>query len=616
MHRGAVCGAVRGRGVTHFDTNSSHCYDQNISFPSLRQLDTLEFFMRFNLIPTVVLLLSFCPASVLQAYDGPRKSTKVPRFDAAVDKALNFLQAEIAKTEQHGGEQILVAYALTKCGIPKEDPFVAKAIVAAAERSGPTGYKPITAYDHIYGAGVDSMLLSDANAEQFKPNLQVIANYVQSVQRADGSWSDGPQQPGDVSMSQYGILALWACQRAGCEVSGSAVDRAGDFLMKRGNGDGGWGYRPGTTAGPGAGASTHNMTMAGAGSVGVVRIMLHGPKNPPAKEKKEAETVFGGALTKVDPDAETKTGGAFKDYRPQNSAGGLDSRVDRAFGWNQARLTPISRVEHNLYFYYCIERAAAISDLGNINGQDWFIVYGDGLLELQQADGSFPTWNGPVVGTSFALLYYMRSTQQIIDKQFGAGRQQGKRGNPFGDKEIKREPTELDLLIGDIEKMDFTTLDESPIELADEIVLSVISIDDPEKLIGQKDKLKSLMKHPNKEVRRSVVWALGRTGDFSLVPLMLDGIRDIDVDVNIEAIQALRFIARKPAGFGETLAPFASLGNEDQIKNASPEARLKLATPWREKALKDWSNWYFRVRPHEEQDSFDQLQVAVPLDAK
>lgn len=40
---------------------------------------------------------------------------------------------------------------------------------------------------------------------------------------------------------------------------------------------------------------------------------------------------------------------------------------------------------------------------------------------------------------------------------------------------------------------------------------------------------------------------------------MLDGIRDNSVDVNIEAIQALRFIARKPQGFGETLAPFASL---------------------------------------------------------
>ena len=84
-------------------------------------------------------------------------------------------------------------------------------------------------------------------------------------------------------------------------------------------------------------------------------------------------------------------------------------------------------------------------------------------------------------------------------------------------------------------------------------------------------------------------------------------------DVNIEAIQALRFIARRPQGFGETLAPFASLGTEDQIKSASPEERLRLATPWREKALKDWSSWYFGVRPFEDRGGLDELQLAVPL---
>jgi hypothetical protein len=106
---------------------------------------------------------------------------------------------------------------------------------------------------------------------------------------------------------------------------------------------------------------------------------------------------------------------------------------------------------------------------------------------------------------------------------------------------------------------------------------------------------------------------LGRTGDFKLIPLLLEGIRDSSVDVNIEAIQALRFISRKPQGFGETLAPFASLGTEGQIAKASPEERLRLAAPWREKALKDWSNWYFGVRPFEDRGGLDELQLAVPL---
>lgn len=547
------------------------------------------------------------------AFDGPRQSTNVPRFDAAVDRALAYLHGAVEKTEQHAGHQVLAAYAMLKCGVPKSDPFVAKAIAAAVGRSNGSQYRPMSAYDHIYGSGVDSMLLVDLDAKDlYLPNLQVISNYVQAAQRADGSWSDGPQQPGDVSMSQYGVLALWACQRGGANINPASLDRATDFLMKKGNSDGGWGYRPGTTAGPGAGASTHNMTMAGGGAIGICRLLLHGLRNPPKPEKKDDDLLPGG-LTKIDPLADAVPfGSAFPDYQPQNSGGALDARVDRAFGWNLANFQPVSRVEHNLYYYYCLERAAAVGDLGKINGEDWFIVYGDGLLTLQAADGSFNTHTGPVVGTCFALLYYMKSTDQILKKMYGLGQQLADRGNPFGDKK-KKEPTELDRLIADIANMDFDKLDETPVEVADEIVRSVLSIDDPEKLVGQEVKLKSLMKHPNDKVRSAAVWALGRTGDFKLVPLMLDGIRDNSVDVNIEAIQALRFIARRPQGFGETLAPFASLGTEDQIKIAAAEERLRLATPWREKALKDWSNWYFSVRPFEDRGGLDELQLAVPL---
>jgi len=556
----------------------------------------------FSFLAVFLLLMS---QSILVC-GAPRKSTNVPRFDAAVDRALAWLQKELSGKELHGGEQILAAYALMKCGVPKDDPFVAAAIAAAVGRSNRTAYQPISAYDHIYGSGVDSMLLADVDADLYAPNLQAIANYVQSVQRADGSWSNGPREPGDVSMSQYGMLALWACQRANCNVSAEAVDRGAGFLLAKGNSDAGWGYRPGTTEGPGRGGSTHNMTMAGAGSLAVARLLLHGPRNPVVQEKKE-ELVFG-ALQKVDPFEESKRGGsAFKDYRANHSSGVLDSRVDRAFGWNLQRFEPVSRVEHNLYFYYCIERAAAISDLGKINGQDWFVVYGDGLLALQSQDGSFPTFSGPVVGTSFALLYFMRSTQQILDKQYGLGIQHGDRGNPFGGKEKKREPTELDLLIADIEKIDFEKLDETPVDFADEIVRSVISIDDPEKLVGQEEKLKSLMKHPNAEVRKAACWALGRTGDFKLIPLMLDGLRDPNVDVNVEAVAALRYIARKPHGLGESLNPLEGL------EKAPQEQRIKAANEWRQKALKSWSNWYFSIRPHEEQDGLDQLLLAVPL---
>ncbi|MBC7967270.1 MAG: HEAT repeat domain-containing protein, partial [Fuerstia sp.] len=419
-------------------------------------------------------------------------------------------------------------------------------------------------------------------------------------------------RPGDVSMSQYGVLALWACHRAHCKVSPEAFDRAADFLMRNGNADGGWGYRPGTNLGPGAGNSTHNMTMAGGGALGICRLLLHGLRNPPEPQKKDGEVVPGG-LEKIDPQAEAgQFGPAFPDFQPHHPASQLDDRVDRAFGWNLDRFQPISRVEHNLYYYYCLERAAAVGDLDKINGEDWFIVYGDGLLLLQAEDGSFTTYSGPVVGTCFALLYYKKSTQNSLDAMYGSGQLLPGRGDLFGDRK-KEEPRELRRLLQDILTSGADGFDESTIEFADEIVRSVLAVDDPETLVGQIDQLTHLMQHPNDKIRSAAVWALGRTGDLKLVPLLLDGLRDSSVDVNIEAIQALRFIARKPHGFGETLAPFASLGTEQQIENSSPEQRLRLATPWRDKALKDWSNWYFGVRAYEDRGGLDELQLAAQL---
>ena len=552
---------------------------------------------------TVLLLAVFASCQADAPATAAAKTTGIPRFDAAAQRAAAYLRGAVATADGSFGVSVFAGYALFKAGDPIESPAVAAAIKEAAARSTGTQYQGDRGYHHIYIAGVDAMLLSDIDPELYKRNLQSIANYIQSVQVADGSWSDTPTGAGDVSMSQYGILGLWAAQRAGCTVSPQKVDLAADFLMKHGNPDGGWPYRPGTTQGPGNGQSTHNMTMAASGSLMVTRLMLHGPKNSADKPKSAA--VFG-VLEKIEQQEEAVGGKAWPNYSAQHSAADLDGSSNRGLGWNETRFDPVSKAEHNMYFYYCIERAASIGDLKEIAGREWYTTYGDGMLTLQNEDGSFNTHTGTVVGTSFALLYLMKSTQQILDKQFGLGKQYADRGNPFGDKEIKKEPTELDRLIEDISNLKID-VDETPIDVADEIVRSVTSIKDPEELVGQTDKLKSLMEHPNADVRKAACWALGRTGDFKLIPLMLDGIRDPDLDVNVEAVAALRFISRKPNGFGESLNPMEGLDK------APSEERLRVANDWRQKVLKQWSAWYFAARPYEETNRLDELQVKVPL---
>lgn len=524
------------------------------------------------------------------------KSTKVPRYDAAVAKAVGHLQS--LKIEKEA-DFALAAYALLKAGVDQEDKMVASGIEAAKERSSNGSYRGL-GYDHIYMSGVDAMLLADSDEDAHFDHLQKIATYVQSAQRSDGSWSDtGPRSPGDVSMTQYGVLALWAAKRAGCNVAASSLDNAAAWLVNTGNQDGGWGYRPGTKEGPGKGSSTSNMTMAAAGSVAVARTLLHGPKG--GKKKKDKAPPKFGVLEVVESEAAkaAASGKAFPEYTARMNAGSMDSRVDRAFGWNGRFSPPVSRAEHKIYFYYALERAAALADLP----EGWFTTYGDGLLSLQGKDGAFNTFSGPANGTSLAILYFMRSTQQIIDKQYGTGVQAGGRGldGLFGAKDKKKkELGPLDELLGELEKADLSQLDNM-----DEIVEKV-QYGSKEELIGQVDKLKLLLKSPEAAHRQTAYFALGRTGDFDLIPEVLQGLRDRNLDVNVEALRALRYISRKPNGFGVSDDPLAGPAFN------SEEQKLVRANNWRSKAYRAWADWYRRVRPYEEGGGLDELELLGP----
>ena len=84
------------------------------------------------------------------------------------------------------------------------------------------------------------------------------------------------------------------------------------------------------------------------------------------------------------------------------------------------------------------------------------------------------------------------------------------------------------------------------------LVAEKIALGSREELIGQLNLLKKLHKHPDAQNRIAPYFALGRTGDFALVPDILKGLRDPNIDVNVQALDALRYLSRKPNGFGMT----------------------------------------------------------------
>ena len=521
--------------------------------------------------------------------------TGIARFDAAIRRAVSYLQS---RDVVRGQGQTLVAYAMLKAGAGRDSKHVSAGIATALQRAHSTGY---SGYNHIYLCGIDAMLLADSKEPGATDSIQSIVNYVQSAQKADGSWSDRQSEPGDVSMTQYGMLTLWAAQRVGCNVAGAAVDRAGAWLMQSGNSDGGWPYRPGTNQGPGRGSSTHNMTMAAAGSLSIARILLHGDREATKSmgEFGEPKKKYGVLERKIEEeDVEESTASNIENYKPKTSARALDQRVDRSFDWIDTRFTPVNRAEHRIYFYYALERAAVL----NQRSDDWYTQYGDGLLTLQEDDGRFNTHSGPEIGTAFAILFLMRSTEQIMES-YGRGRMRGARDlqallDPDS-KNIRKDIGPLDDLLNALEGQDFASLDISTDDLVEKIQYG-----SRDELIGQADKLKILMQHPDAHKRQIAFWALGRTADFHLIPLMLQGLKDPNIDVNVEAIQGLRNIARRPNGFGLTLNPLGHLP-----KDTDETTRVAEANKWRTKCSTTWIKWYRNVRPYEERDDLDELDL-------
>ncbi|MEZ6122680.1 MAG: HEAT repeat domain-containing protein [Planctomycetaceae bacterium] len=272
--------------------------------------------------------------------------------------------------------------------------------------------------------------------------------------------------------------------------------------------------------------------------------------------------------------------------------------VERGVQWNDARFSPVSKAEHKIYFCYALERASALAKLKD----GWFETYGDGLLTLQSEDGGFDNHQGKNAGTSFAILYFMRSTQQILDKQYSGGLMQGGRdlNNLFGEKKKeKKELGPLDALLDQMMKEDLTKLDE--VEAS--AIVEKITFGSKEELVGQKDLLMKMLVHPDAETRQVACWALGRTGDFSLIPEMLKALRDPNVNVNMEALLALRYISRKPNGFGLPIHPLEGADTADE------ETRVKTANEWRTRAANAWGNWYRQVRPFDEGGGLDELEV-------
>ena len=189
-----------------------------------------------------------------------------------------------------------------------------------------------------------------------------------------GMWDYLGQGPRlDHSVSQYGVLGLWACEQTGAiEVGTDRWKTIETAWREQQSAEGGWDYGPVTDDLP-------SMTIAGVASLFIVGDYLH------------AEEGIGCL------------------------GNGFDPWIDKGIAWINKHY---DRIGPNGYAMYGIERIGAASGYKHFSDHDWYVDLGRRLLNSQSDDGSFNCFDYPgstnLDGTCFGLLFLSRGRAPVM----------------------------------------------------------------------------------------------------------------------------------------------------------------------------------------------------------
>jgi len=540
-----------------------------------------------------------------------------PAAKPIFNKAVGYLKTAGGKLE--GGQLSLAALALVKAGEPASNAVVVKAIASVEKcfKKGAEGsltYKPHTEHEGVYEGGVDIMLLLAINPEQYRPHVEAASRYLISRQMPDGSWTYPGDKVGDTSMSQYALLGFWSAKLAGVEIPLQVWNKAAQWHIRTQSKDGGFSYHPGTTDGVEKGASTLNLTNAGIGSLYIARMFLY----PETEQKQKKTSKKFGVLESANPAAnQSDAQVARADIPDLVPLGTIEGSIRRGLGWANSRFALETTNPHKNYYYYTVERVAAFARLTKIGGRDWYTTCLGALGQRQLQNGSWSTHTGPANGTSFAILFMVKSTGKLLARPpVGGGLLSGGRGLPEdlsganlngGSVAKKRKPEgPLDELLAQLSSTDISVL-----EGAQQAIVEKVQIGDRNELLKEMDRVRKLADHPNVEVRRTAVWALGRSRDLRDAGLLIRALQDPNYWVAVEANNGLSYLSRKLSGVGVDSDPHASLP-EDATEKQQADAFQK----WQKDALSGWSKWYLRVRPYEDRNDSFELRLRNAVEKK
>lgn len=582
-------------------------------------------FATFLLVPLAA--VTAWPASPASA-----QTPQSPEVKAAVRRAVAFLRESLSNGAKNGegevgGPEALAAYAMIKGGTHPTDAQVSRVIAGVLKRAQGGKYTPTSHI--IYSTGCELMLLEAAehatNARgKYGREMQAIVDYVAKNQSPKGYWNYlGGDEYGDTSVTQYGILGLWAAARSGIDVPPQAWDKAAGWLIAhQGRMSGGFRYRPTNTQI--AQGESFGMTVAGVSTLLVARRYLYpGSDDERAAAKKRQKRSTRGGLVKEDLDPGANPGGRGgkkrkpSNYKPAVSLPQLNGAIRAGLGNVSSRFSPTSS-RFPYYTLYGVERLAALSGTVTFGKHNWYKEGARFLLNNQRGDGS---WNASLTAgipaTSFGVLFLSRATFQILGGPgvdlIGEGLLRGSRGLPDdlstivegkdGAIKSKRISGPIDELLTELMSRRKLSVPDVQQAIVEKIQLG--SEKERKKWLEPKRRkqLLRMVDHPRPAVRQVAIWALGRTGNVDVASIILHALeKDPDLDVAVEARNALCWLSRKPRGFGLPETP------RDQFpEGATKDQQGRIIREWREQAVQRWKTWYLTVRPYSERDDLQEI---------
>ncbi len=482
------------------------------------------------------------------------------------------------------GEYVLAGYAHFKVEHDEDSAVVKRGIESAVKiAQGLSGTDPggnITTTN--YNAGVTAMLLADVDKVKYRKELEQVAAYFKRAQQPSGSYCYKGFTTGDTSQTQYALLGLWTCDRAGVPIDYPGIPRTASWLLRVQDIDGGWPYHsedippgPKRIKQP---TVTTSMAVAGGSAVLIAGDVLR----------------LWGSTTLDDPkiDGMPKAIRLQMDERERSRLPKIPTEpliqsleVLKSYLANNSEIPGAERTEWPYYQLYTVERYESFLESAFQSTKDpspdWYNRGVEYLKPIQNANGGWTQGSHMTssVNTAFAVLFLIRSTQKAID-QVNRGNLAGGYGLPKDTTklsvvgtQIKGEPAaaSVDQLLGLLDGDDANKVDTSSIP--EDLKLSI----DPGTRRVQLDRLERLVRGSQSwQARRVAARLLGQSEELRVVPALIFALSDPDGPVKNYANDGLCFISRKFDGVGMPAKP-----KPDEVR----------------KAQKDWQDWYLSINP-------------------